>query len=56
MEGAGGVELAPHLSTIGPLSWIQKREPLLWASMEPWVKLSIYWASICPWWPLAAYT
>lgn len=53
----GGVEqrLAPHLSTMGPLSWIQKREPFLWASMEPWVKLSMYWASICSWWLLAAY-
>lgn len=46
---------APHLSTMGPLSWIQKREPLLWASMEPWVKLSMYSASICSWWLLAAY-
>lgn len=51
----GEQRLAPHLSTMGPLSWIQKREPLLWASMEPWVKLSTYWASICSWWLLAAY-
>ena len=46
---------ATHLSTMGPLSWIQKREPFLWASMEPCVKLSMYWASICSWWLLAAY-
>lgn len=52
---AWGEGRAPHLSTMGPLSWIQKREPLLWASMEPCVKLSMYWASICSWWLLAAY-